>query len=88
MAGRSWSLLAEESDYLELLGRRGQMVSTLAAVGHGHYREYMTNEGYPLKPLPFPPIVMINHADSISLVAGGQGSYQPVGLRDYVETIC
>lgn len=70
-----------ESNYLDLLGRRGQTVSTLAAVGLGHYREHMTNEGYPLKPLPFPPIVMINHGDSISLVPGGQGSYQPVGLQ-------
>ena len=69
------------ANYLELLGRHGQLVNTLAAVGHGRYREYMTNEGCPLKPLPFPPIIMINHDDSISLVAGGQGSYQPVGLR-------
>jgi hypothetical protein len=80
----SWTKLViadGESNYLELLGRHGQMVNTLAAVGLGRYREYMTNEGYPLGPLPFPPIVMINHADSTSLVGGGQGSYQPVGLH-------
>ena len=83
----SWTKLAiadGESNYLELLGRHGQMVNTLAAVGHGHYREYMTNEGYPLKPLPFPPILMINHADSISL---GEGSYQPVGLQTVLRRL-
>jgi hypothetical protein len=83
----SWTKLAiadGDSNYLELLGRHGQMVNTLAAVGHGHYREYMTNEGYPLKPLPFSPILMINHADSISL---GQGSYQPVGLQTVLRRL-
>ena len=64
-----------DSDYLRLLGRHGEMVNTLAAVGLAHYLKYMTDEGHPLKPLPFPAIVMINHNDSVSCAGGGLGSY-------------
>jgi len=70
-----------ESNYLGLLGRRGEVVNTLAAVGLEHYREYMTNGGHPLKPLPFPANVIINHHDSTSFVSGGVGSYQLGGFR-------
>ena len=81
----SWTKLVvanDESNYLDLLGRHRLNVNTLAAVGHGRYREYMINEGHPLGPLPFPPILMINHADSISL---GQGSYEAVGLQSMLR---
>ncbi len=70
-----------ELDYLKLLGGHGEMVNTLAAVGHTHYREHMMNENHALAPLPFPANVVINHSDSTSFVGGGFGSYQSVGFR-------
>jgi len=74
-----------ESTYLRLLGRHDEMVNTLAAVGLGHYREYMSNEGYPLNALPFPGNVIINHRDSTSFVAGGLGSYEAMGFQRAVK---
>jgi hypothetical protein len=70
-----------ESNYLGLLARHREMVNTLAAVGLAYYREYMTNEGHPLQPLPFPANVIINHHDSTSFVTGGLGSYEAVGFQ-------
>jgi hypothetical protein len=64
-----------ESDYLRFLGRHGEPVNILAAVGLGNYREFTTQEGYPLQPMPFPTNVVINHLESTSHVAGGIGSY-------------
>jgi hypothetical protein len=69
-------LAGGELNYLKMLSRRGERVNELAAVGLGHYGEFMTNAGHPLKPLPFPSNVVINHVDSTSFVAGGIGSYQ------------
>lgn len=64
-----------ETRFLEVLGRHRRQVNVLAAVGLGHYREFMTNEGHPLDPLPFSANIVINHSDSTSHVAGGIGSY-------------
>lgn len=64
-----------------LYGPHGEMVNTLAAVGHEHYREHMSKEGYPLNSLPFPANVVINHHDSTSSVSGGLGSYPLAGFR-------
>lgn len=74
-----------EVNYLKLLGRHGETVSTLAAVGLGHYRDYMIKEGHPLKRLPFPANVVINHHDSTSFVSGGLGSYQPLRFRTALQ---
>jgi hypothetical protein len=74
-----------ESNYLRLLGQRGEMVNTLAAAGLAHYRKHMVNEGHPLKPLSFPAIVMINHHDSTSFIGGGLGSYKSVGFQTTVR---
>lgn len=60
-------------EYLGLLAARRQQVCLLNAVGHGHYRELMTLEGHPLKPLPFPANLVINHADSMSTAGGVHG---------------
>ena len=70
-----------ESGYLEMLGRHGRQVYTLAAVGLGHYREFMRRLGYPLETLPFPAAVMINHIESTSHVPGGAGSSYDASAR-------
>jgi hypothetical protein len=64
----------DEQEYLDLLQRHGREVCTLSAVGHGHYRSYMADNGTPLAPLPFPGNVVINHKDSMS-TAGGRHGY-------------
>jgi hypothetical protein len=70
-----------EDHYLKLLERRAARVNTLAAVGHNHYLTLMKLEGHPLRSLPFPGNVVINHNDSMSFVEGGAGSFQPLSLR-------
>lgn len=76
-------LAGEESNYLRMLGRHGERVNELAAVGLGHYPEFMTSQGHALKPLPFPANVVINHPDSTSFVAGGVGSYHHVRFAQH-----
>ena len=68
-----------ESNYLDLLNRRGEDVNVVAAIGLGHYRRLMSDAGHALEPLPFPANVVINHRDSTSFVAGGIGSYYQAG---------
>lgn len=60
--------------YLQSLILRGPRVSTLAAIGHTKYVDLFNSEGRPLQPLPFVAIIMIQHPDSTSNVAGGEGS--------------
>lgn len=64
-----------ESAYLDLLARHGEKVNTLAAAGLAHYRALASAEGKSLNPLPFVPMIMINHIESTSHVSGGLGSY-------------
>jgi hypothetical protein len=66
-----------EADYLRLLARHGRRVNVLAAVGLGHYRQFMSHRCCPLEPLPFAANVIINHRDSTSFVSGGLGAYHP-----------
>jgi hypothetical protein len=66
-----------ESKYLSLLARQGHRINILAAVGLGHYQQWMREEGHPLARLPFPANIVINHPDSTSHVPGGIGSYDP-----------
>ena len=63
-----------EHEYLHLLARHGQAVCTLAAAGHAHYVTLMARLGQPLRPLPFPANLVINHPDSMS-TAGGVNGY-------------
>lgn len=63
-----------EQAYLDYLSRHGVEVCTLAAVGLGHYKAFMAEEGHPLDPLPFAANIVINHKDSVS-TAGGRHGY-------------
>ena len=65
---------AGESRYLDILARKGRRVNTVAAVGHTLYCTLLAAERRHLLPLPFSGIVMIEHNDSTSHVAGGIGS--------------
>ena len=62
-----------EQDYLDLLGRHGVEVCTLAAVGLGYFKAFMEEQGHPLAPLPFPANIVINHKDSVSTTGGANG---------------
>ena len=66
-----------EDQYVALLARRGAEVCVLAAVGLGHYRNFMAALGHPLAELPFAANVVINHGDSAS-TTGGTNGYQPL----------
>lgn len=73
-----------EHEYLELLARHRQPVCTLAAVGHNHYLTLMERLSRPLRPLPFPANLVINHPDSMS-TAGGPYGYQPLSKLGYAK---
>ena len=69
-----------EDVYLAFLARRGVEVCVLAAVGLGHYREFMAAAGHPLAELPFAANVVINHGDSASTTGGNNGYQSLSGL--------
>jgi hypothetical protein len=62
-----------EQQYLQYLSRHGTEACVLAAVGIGHYRDFMAAAGHPLEPLPFAGNIIINHKDSTSTTGGTHG---------------
>lgn len=62
-----------EERYMGFLERHNVEVCVLAAVGIGHYRQFMAGRGHPLEPLPFAGNVVINHKDSMSTAGGTHG---------------
>ena len=62
-----------EQRYVHFLERHNAEVCVLAAVGIGHYRQFMADRGHPLDPLPFAGNVVINHKDSMSTTGGTHG---------------
>jgi hypothetical protein len=62
-----------EQRYIHCLERHDIEVCVLAAVGIGHYRQFMADRGHALDPLPFAGNVVINHKDSMSTTGGTHG---------------
>ena len=61
--------------YLAALAARQLPVCALVAAGHTHYRRLLALQGHQLEPLPFPAHLQINHAESLSGTAGGNGAF-------------
>ena len=61
--------------YLATLAARQLPVCALVAAGHTHYRRLLALQGHALEPLPFPAHLQINHAESLSGTAGGNGHF-------------
>jgi hypothetical protein len=73
-----------EQEYLTLLERHRLPVDTLAAVGLGHFCDFMKTSGHPIEPLPFPANVVINHGDSMS-TAGGVNGYSAISTLGFIK---
>lgn len=64
-----------EDAYVAALAARRLPVCPLIAAGHGNYARLLAAAGHRLEPLPFPAYLQINHADSVSSVQGGSGTF-------------